>query len=129
MNISLSSRRLAASALAAGVLTGAALGLAGTATAQPNTNTVTYSAGGVTATVDCGHGGALHLSGSHDDLTVTGTCSALHVSGDANRVAVTDITDCIDLSGNDNTVKVAADFDGSTLEVGGNNDNLNTGTG
>lgn len=124
----MNAQRLAAPVMSAGILAGAALGLAGTAAAQPQNDTITYDLSGVTASIDCGHGGALQVSGSHDVLTVTGSCSALHISGDANRLTVAGVTDIIDLSGSGNTVNVTADFDGSTLAVGGNNNYLNTGT-
>lgn len=122
-------RRLAAPILTATILAGAALGLAGTAVAQPTTDTTHFGASGVTASIDCGDNGALQIDGSHDVLTTTGTCSSLHVAGDANRITVQKVTATIDLSGNGNTVDVQADFDGSNLLVTGDSNDLDTGTG
>lgn len=119
--------RLVAPILLAGVIGGTTLGPAATASAQSQNSTIDYGASGVTATLDCGKGGALQVDGSHDAMTVMGTCSSARISGDANQITFDMITDTIDLRGNDNNVAVKANFAGSTVRVDGNNDTLDTG--
>ncbi len=122
-------RRLALPALVAAVIGAATLGLAGASNAEPDGSTLSYGSSGVTATIDCGDGGALQVDGSNDILTVTGTCSSARISGDANQVTFHSITDDIDVPGNRNTVDIKADFYGSNLTIGGNDNSVNTGTG
>lgn len=122
-------RRLAIPVLAAAVIGAATLGLAGASNAEPDSGTLSYGSSGVTATIDCGDGGALQVDGSNDILTVTGTCSSVRITGDANRVTFDSITDDIDVPGSRDTVNVKADFYGSNLTIGGNDNSVNTGTG
>ncbi len=122
-------RFLALPVLSAAIIGAASLGLAGTANAEQDASTITYGSSGVTATIDCGDGSALHVDGSNDILTVTGTCSSARITGDANQVAFDSVTDDIDIPGNRNNVNVKADFYGSNLTIGGNDNSINTGTG
>ncbi|MFP2924686.1 DUF3060 domain-containing protein [Pyxidicoccus sp. 3LG] len=58
---------------------------------------------GRTATLDCGQGGEVSISGSSNKISLTGECKSVSVSGSDNKVQM-ETVGRIDVSGTDNAI-------------------------